>query len=178
MLPIMIMLFHCRSTEPVLSGIPDDPILQAPPESSTPQKSVAPKPYQRAESIDVDIAYLCGSPLNNVLLELETQLGGFNGEFELPARDGYSRQYDRGEVRHVGGQIYMIRYTLDTPLRRSEALQASGFPEYVEDYISTHREYILNNQWEFRRFRMMKDEERAEYVTSFEAWKWLPAEGE
>ena len=70
----------------------------------------------------------------------------------------------------------MIRYELEKPLRRSEALQSSGFPEYVEDYISTHREYILNNQWEFRRFRMMKDKTNLEFVTSFEAWKWLPAE--
>ena len=87
----------------------------------------------------MDVAYLCGAPLNNVLYELESQLGGFNGEFELPARDGYSRLYDRGEVRHVGGQIYMIRYELEKPLRRSEALQSSDFPEYVEDYISTPR---------------------------------------
>ena len=177
MLPFMILFFHCRSTEPVLSGIPETPILQA---STKPQPKEKPPPktYQRNTNIDVDIAYLCGKPLNNILPELEVQLGGFNGEFELPARDGYSRQYDKGEVRHVGGQVYMIRYTLNKPLRRSEALQASGFPEYVEDYISTHREYILNNQWEFRRFRMMKDSDNPELVTSFEAWKWLPAEGD
>ena len=176
MLPIMILFFHCRSSEPVLSGIPSEPILQAPPETSQPEKSNVAKTYTKPQNTSVDVAYLCGAPLNNVLYELESQLGGFNGEFELPARDGYSRLYDRGEVRHVGGQIYMIRYELEKPLRRSEALQSSGFPEYVEDYISTHREYILNNQWEFRRFRMMKDKTNLEFVTSFEAWKWLPAE--
>ena len=178
MLPVMILLFHCRSSEPVLSGIPSEPILQAAQETSAAQKPAAPVEYVRPQNTHVDVAYLCGSPVNNVLHELENQLGGFNGEFELPARDGYSRLYDRGEVRHVGGQIYMIRYDLEKPMRRSEALQTSGFPEYVEGYISTHREYILNNQWEFRRFRMMKDNNSPEFVTSFEAWKWLPAEGE
>lgn len=176
----LLLLFQCRTSEPVLTGIPKDALLQ---ESLLPgdeEKQSDAKDaenfYKPKENVEVDIAFLCGKALSNVQSELEVQLGGFNGEYDLPTRDGHIRMYDRGEVRHVEGNIYMIRYTLSTPMRRSNALIVSGFPEFVEGYLSTHREYILNNQWEFRRFRMLKSEENPEYVTHFEAWKWLPAE--
>jgi hypothetical protein len=176
----LLLLFQCRTSEPVLTGIPKDALLQ---ESLVPiggvsnaNKEEAEIFYKPKENVEVDIAFLCGKPLSNVQSELEEQLGGFNGEYDLPTRDGHIRKYDRGEVRLVEGNIYMIRYALSTPMRRSDALIVSGFPEFVEGYLSTHREFILNNQWEFRRFRMLKSDENPEFVTHFEAWKWLPAE--
>jgi hypothetical protein len=61
-------------------------------------------------------------------------------------------------------------------LRRSSVLQILGFPEQVDKYLITHREYILENEWAFRRIRMKRDSKDNELVKEVSAWKFSPQE--
>ena len=70
----------------------------------------------------------------------------------------------------------MIKISLPTPVRRSTALIQTGFPEQVDKYIDTHKEYQLLNEWGFRRIRMRRQSKDDELVKSLEAWKWVPNE--
>ena len=70
----------------------------------------------------------------------------------------------------------MIQVPLPEPLRRSEALQSLGFPLFADRYLTFHREYRLNHQWEFRRIRLKREAPESEFITEVEAWRWIPGE--
>ena len=61
-------------------------------------------------------------------------------------------------------------------IRRSQALHLLGFPEQVDKYLITHREYVLENDWTFKRIRMKRHSQEDELVTSVSAWKFYPQE--
>ena len=103
-------------------------------------------------------------------------MGGFVSKHTLSPKDGERRVYERGEVRVVDDEIYMIRFTLPESMRRNKALQAAGFLEQIDEYIITHKEYKAVHQYEFVRIRMLREDKETEMVNIFEAWKWLPVD--
>ena len=180
MLLAIICFSGCNAPPPVLSGIPEKPILQ---ETSSAEEEreadLIPKAapvYTKPSGVFVDAPNICGRLLKDVQDLLMEQLGGFQKRIDLTKRDGERRLYERGEIRLVNGEIYMLRTILPEPMRRSQALQTMGFPEHVGKYAITHREYQLTNQWEFRRIRLKRESQDNEMVTEIEAWKWIPNE--
>lgn len=71
-------------------------------------------------------------------------------------QQGIEYVYDRGTIYVYDGRIYRLDIPLPEHMRRSEALLTLGFPEQVDKYLITHREYVLENEWAFRRLRMMR----------------------
>jgi hypothetical protein len=174
-------LICCRGTEPVLVGIPSEALLE---ERTTPkdariqvaQKKTKAKHYQKPEGVVVDVQGFGGTSFQEAQPHLAEQLGDFVDKYKLTPRDGVRRIYERGEVRVVDDTIYMIRFDLPEPMRRSDALKAAGFMEYVDEYIISHHEYQVLYKWEFVRFRMKRTDSVSEFVNSFEGWKWIPLE--
>ena len=174
------ILFSCRDQEPVLVGIPPTPILSqaqsAKQKRSTPTPTVEVQHYKKPEAVIVDVQAFGGASFTEVQPYLAEQLGGFVSKHTLSPKDGERRVYERGEVRVVDDEIYMIRFTLPESMRRNKALQAAGFLEQIDEYIITHKEYKALHQYEFVRIRMLREDKETEMVTVFEAWKWLPVD--
>ena len=176
----ILFLLSCRNTEPVISGI-EEPLLEnvssAQEERQKEQKKQAqPSPYEKREQIYIDINYLGGKNISVVQDIIQDQLGDFIQKQALSPKNGEVRKYENGLLRVLEGQIYMIKVQLPSPVRRSTALIQTGFPEQVDDYIDTHKEYQLLNEWGFRRIRMRRKNRTEELVKSIEAWKWVPNE--
>ncbi|MEC7985322.1 MAG: hypothetical protein VX278_09165 [Myxococcota bacterium] len=176
----VFILFACRASPPSITGIPDDPLLSEQ-KSAAEMRKKKPKIkqarfYSKRPEVVVDVSYFGGNDFIEAQPYLIEQLGAQLSKRSLSPKEGESRMYERGEIRLFEGVIYMIRFELPTPMRRSSALPAAGLPEQVDDYIITHREYQLTYQWEFRRIRMKRQDKSNELVTNFEAWKWIPQE--
>lgn len=174
-LAITLSVLGCRPPEPVLSGIPNAPILSATADDTV-KPDRAPEPYAKTPDIYVDIRHLCGKPLERIKVELHEQLGQRQNVRALSGSQGQEIQFTRGRVRVHDGIVYMVSVPLNEPRYRREALQLTGFPPYSGGVIRTSREYRLNNQWDFRRIRMKRAGRDAEQVTEVEAWRWLPQE--
>ena len=178
---LLFIIVGCRNTDPVLVGIPAEPLLE---EKSTPTqvlKKIKSKPekvvhYSKPPGVVVDVQRFAGTSFIEAQPYLSEQLGEFVSKHQLSPRDGERRIYDKGEIRIVDDTIYMIRFTLPKPMRRNKALQAAGFMEFVDKYIITHHEYQVLYKWDFVRFRMKRINSESELVKSFEAWKWIPLE--
>jgi len=178
-LPVLLGLAACGPEEPVLQGVPAEALLADQPSarqraaSADPSSRSPEEPYRKAEGVYVDVLYLGGASfrLNRDLLT--DQLGALQGVEDLP--DGAQRaSFERGQVQVKDDTIYQISVPLPQPLRRSEALNALGFPAYVGRYVSLHREYRLNNTWGFRRLRLKRQSADNELVTEIEAWHSIP----
>lgn len=177
----LFFLLSCRNTEPVLVGIPSEPLLE---KTSTPtqirkeNKKKAPKVehYRTPRGVIVDVQHFGGASFLESQPHLTKQLGPFISKHQLTPRDGERRLYEKGEIRIVDDTIYMIRFRLPEPLRRNKALNAAGFMEYVDEYVITHHEYQVLYKWDFVRFRMKRIDKESELVSHFEAWKWIPLE--
>ena len=104
------------------------------------------------------------------------QLGELQSADELAGDNGRLMRFENGAVQVVDDEIVMLRIPLPSPMRRSEALEALGFPPYVGRYITLHREYRLNHEWGFRRIRMSRESRSSELVTQVEAWFRVPGE--
>ena len=176
-----LSLLCCRNTEPVLVGIPAQPLLE---KSSTPdqvretEKNNKPivQHYKKAPGVVVDVQRFGGASFLESQPHLTKQLGAFVSKHQLTPRDGERRMYEKGEIRVVDDTMYMIRFTLPEPMRRNKALNAAGFMEYIDEYMITHHEYQVLYKWDFVRFRMKRVDSESELVSSFEAWKWIPLE--
>ena len=166
-------------------GCEDDPVLQA---IETPtlldelpsaEERIATKDiveYQKKEGVYVDVRYLGGRNWINAQPTLAKQLGNLQDSLELPMRQGIRYQYEKGSVYIYEEQVYRIDLALPEELRRSAVLQILGFPEQVDKYLITHREYVLENEWEFRRIRMKRVGTENELVKEVSAWKFSPQE--
>ena len=177
----LYIMFSCRNTDPVLVGIPAEPLLEeqdSPTTVRAQKKQTAPKAkhYAKPPGITVDVQRFGGASFTESQPYLSKQLGDFISKHQLIPRDGERRVYEKGEVRIVDDTIYMIRFDLPEPMRRNKALRAAGFTEYIDKYIITHHEYQVLHKWDFVRFRMKRLDGESELVTSFEAWKWIPLE--
>tara|TARA_B100000575_G_scaffold288200_1_gene287842 strand:+ start:473 stop:1012 length:540 start_codon:yes stop_codon:yes gene_type:complete len=172
---LVLLLGACESPAPVLSGIPEDPLLAAPDRVSEAAEPL-PTPYTKPPEVWVDIRYLCGQPLTAVRADLLDQLGPQLRVRELDAVRGREIQYERGRVRVLNGVVYMMSIPLNEPMYRRVAFERTGFPAFSGSAIQLSGEYRMNNEWDFRRIRMTRVERDSEFVNHVEAWRWLPRE--
>ena len=173
---LAILALGCSTPEPVLSGIPAEPILQ--PDAGavvqpTPRQASV---YAKADDVDIDVRHLCGKRMDAIRTELFEQMGKQENVRLLGGNQGQEIQFTRGVVRVADGTIYMIGIALNEPMYRREALQSLGFPAFTGGVIRTSRDYRINNTWDFRRIRMLRAGRDNEKVTKVEAWRWLPRE--
>ncbi len=184
---IAVLLLGCGTEEPVLLGVqPDAESAEEPSARSEVWQRVIPesayrndpvveaKEYSKPDGVYVDIHWLGGRRYDDVVGELEQQLGPLHERRVLDARRGEELVYERGDVRVVRGVVYMLRVQLPEPLTRTEALLVTGFSIYADHWRETHREYRLSHSFEFERFRLMRHDEDKDRVVSVEAWKQSP----
>ncbi len=176
---LAVLAGACEPDEPVLPGIPEEPILSdlpAPGEAAAPARRKAPKPYEKREDVYIDVRYLGGRSWSEARPIVERQFGSLESTRALPGEKGQEYVFPRGVLRVLDDRIYMIRVPLPEPLRRTDALVALGFPPQVDRWVVLHREYRLNHEWGFRRIRMKRHGRGDELVTEVEAWSWVPGE--
>ena len=181
------LLLACGGEEPVLLGVKPE----AEPESESNERSkvwqrvipesayrddpvVEAEAYSKPDGVYVDIHWLGGRRYDDVIGEVELQLGPLHERKVLDARRGEEWVYERGDVRVIRGVIYMVRVQLPEPLTRSEALLVTGFSIYADHWRETHREYRLSNSFDFERFRLMRHDQDKDRVVTVEAWKQSP----
>ncbi|NOY24793.1 MAG: hypothetical protein GXP62_02880 [Oligoflexia bacterium] len=187
-LPILLALSAailapaCGRPEPVLTGIPAQPLLSGDNTSSTERSDInsdgiaTANSYHRRDGVDIDVHHLGGASFSQNRDLLTEQLGNLKSVRELPGEGGQELTFDRAVVMVSDDQIYMLRVPLTKPLRRSQALERLGFPPYVGRYVTLHREYRLNNTWGFRRIRMMRSSPTDEMIVEVEAWQHVPGQ--
>ena len=173
LLSTLLALTACSPPDPVLSGIPDQPLL-APKADGTEDSSNEAAPYVKPADVYVDIRHLCGQRMDAVRVELNEPLGGRQSVRELGAVDGREIQYIRGTIRVVDGTIYMVSVPLIEPMYRRVAFQQTGFPAFSGGVIRLSNEFRINNSWDYRRIRMKRVSRDAEMVSEIEAWRWIP----
>ena len=172
----LLLIIACRETSPVLQGIEEPGLLQditPVQENRTVKKEAV---YEKAAGVYIDIFYLGGRSFTEMRGVLAQQLGNLRETTELPLNNGMLYLYERGNIQVLEDEIYQFKIPLPEPMRRSQAFQLFGFPEQIDKYMITHKEYRVENQWEFRRFRLRRESQKNELVTHFEAWKWVPNE--
>ena len=162
--------------EPVLQAIDAPMILDEVPSADERLATKDVVEYQKKEGVYVDVRYLGGRSWTDAQPTLSEQLGDLQDSLELPMRQGTRYLYDKGSVYIYEDQVYRIDLALPEELRRSQVLQILGFPEQVDKYLITHREYVLENEWEFRRIRMKRVGTENELVKEVSAWKFSPQE--
>ena len=175
LLLLSILGFGCDD-EPVLQAIETPTILE---DMQSAEQRIATKDileYQKKDGVYVDIRYLGGRSWMDAQPTLAEQLGNLQDSQDLPMRQGTRYIYDKGSVYIYEDQVYRIDLPLPEQLRRSAVLQILGFPEQVDKYLITHREYVLENEWEFRRIRMKRVGTDNELVKEVSAWKFSPQE--
>lgn len=170
-----IMGFGCED-EPVLQAIDAPAILDEVPSADERLSTKDMIDYQKQEGVYVDVRYLGGRSWNDAQPTLSDQLGNLQDSIELPMRQGTHYLYEKGSVYIYEDKVYRIDLSLPEELRRSAVLQILGFPEQVDKYLITHREYVLENEWEFRRIRMKRVSTENELVNEVSAWKFSPQE--
>lgn len=172
-LSTLLALTACSPPDPVLSGLPDRPLL-FPKANGTAKTTNEPAPYVKPADVYVDVRHLCGQRMDAVRVELNEQLGDRQNVRELGAVDGREIQFIRGTIREVGGTIYMVSVPLIEPMYRRVALQQTGYPAFAGGVIRLSNEFRINNSWDHRRIRMKRVARDAEMVSEVEAWRWIP----
>ena len=174
---LLFALLSCRESAPVLPAIEEPRLLEnitsAEEARTSDKKNVV---YQKQPNVYIDVFYLGGRSFTESRGVLAEQLGNLQDSVELPFNHGKQYQFERGTLQVLNDEIYRFQILLPELKRRSQAFQMMGFPEQIDDYIITHKEYRVDNEWEFRRFRLRRDNTENEFVTQFEAWKWVPNE--
>ena len=174
---LLRVLLACDPPDPVLSGIPEGPLLAAPPASDVENDQPEPvEAYVKPPEVHVDIRHLCGQQFDAVRADLIEQLGERQRVRVLDAVRGREIQYERGRVRVLDGVVYMMSVPLNEPMYRRMAFERTGFPAFSGAAIQLSGEYRITNEWDFRRIRMKRVARDAEMVNHVEAWRWLPRE--
>jgi hypothetical protein len=172
---ISLAWLACDPPEPVISGIPSEPLLsEATKKEAAPART--PKPYSKPDGVYVDVRQLCGKRLEAIREHIHEQLGTQQNIRDLDARSGREIQYTRGRIRVLNGVVYMMSIPLIEPMYRREALQKTGFPAQTSSVLSYSGEFRINNQWDFRRIRLKRTERDAETISDVDVWRWLPRE--
>lgn len=167
----LALIFSCKDSEPIIKGLEEQSILAKQNTYNSKKKNSG---YQKLEQVYIDVFYLGGRSYTNSQGIIAEQLGQFQETIELPMGKGLRHRFERGNIQVLNDEIYMIQIELPEVRRRSETFQMMGFPEQIDNYIITHREYIVEHQWEFLRFRLYRESKNNEMVNRFEAWKWAP----
>lgn len=181
MLPPLLLaglLAACNQQQVVLQGVPPEPLLQDQPNAaeSTEARPGPSEVYVRPQGVHVDVEHLGGRSFREFRDVLADQLGTLQQTTQLPGGDGVEYRFERGTVRVLDDDIYMLLVPLPEPLRRTDALVLLGFPAQVDRYLTLHREYRLNNELGFRRIRLKRQSRDSELVTEVEAWVEVPGE--
>lgn len=179
---IAALLSGCRQETPVLTGIPEEALLEGTASAAERRDQltedlpeVDTTPYAIPEGVYVDVSRLTSRPFRDSRDEIGDQLGELVSTRTL--HDGVTEMtFERAVVRMSDDRIFMIRVPLPEPMRRSESLQLLGFPLFVDRYLSFHREFRLNHEWDFRRIRLKREAPGSEMITEIEAWRWIPGE--
>ena len=177
------LLCGCADEPPLLTGIPQAPLLQDTPEeasagSETDEDKPKAQAYTKARDIFVDVRYLGGKPYAQVRDLLSEQMGGLKSRAPAQRQGGQLLTFEHGQARVIHNTVAMMKVRLPEPVRRTQALEMLGFPPYVGGYTIFHREYRLHHEWGFRRIRLMREDRRSERVIEVEVWRWLPGERE
>ena len=174
---LLFALLCCRESDPVLPAIEEPRLLgnitSAEEVRTSDKQSVV---YQKQPDVYIDVFYLGGRSFTESRGVLAEQLGDLKESSDLPFNHGKQYQFERGILQVLNDEIYRFQIPLPELQRRSQAFQMMGFPEQIDNYIITHKEYRVDNEWEFRRFRLRRDNVENEFITQFEAWKWVPNE--
>lgn len=169
---LMSIMIACGDSEPVLQGLEEQSILAKQASSSAPKKKK--EGYQKSQNVYIDVFYLGGRSYTSSQGIIAEQLGQFQEAIELPMGKGMRYRFEKGNIQVLNDEIYMLQIDLPETKRRSDAFRLMGFPEQIDKYIITHREYIVERQWDFLRFRLYRENKNSEMVNRFEAWKWDP----
>ena len=159
----LTLLGGCRNADPVLTGIPDKPVLTAEPtdEFST-EAQVERKDdsevtkYVKPEGVWIDVRHFGGRSFRQNRDRLVTQMGEITSMESLANDRGREIHFATGSLRLLNDKIYLIKVALPESTRRSNALELLGFPPFSDDPVTTHREYRFNHEWDFRRIRMVR----------------------
>ena len=168
------ILFSCRETTPALQTLQPPSVLEEEAKATKTASSPSQRVYSKASNIYIDLFYLGGRSYSSSQGIIGEQFGDLLEFSELPMGLGRVYQYEKGSIQVWNDQIYMFRIPLPRLMRRSEAFQQLGFPEQIDKYLITHREYMVEHQWEFKRFRLFRDSKENELVKEVEAWKFHP----
>ena len=168
----ILWMTACGDPKPVLQGLEEQSILAKKDLFSAPQKKN--EGYQKSPQVYIDVFYLGGRSYTTSKGIIAEQFGQFQEVIELPMGKGMRYRFEKGNIQVLNDEIYMIQIDLPELKRRSESFRMMGFPDQIDKYIITHREYIVKHQWEFLRFRLYREDKNSEMVTRFEAWKWDP----
>lgn len=181
---LILALLACFDDEPVVVVVPDPEKVQAAREKrETEELRASPRQieagYQKAEGVYVDARFFGGRTYSLVRDHVTTQLGALVEDTELGAEDGRELRFERGVLRVREDRIEMVTVPLPEPVRRSEALRLTGFPDQVpRNWIQLSGEFRLTNAFEFRRIIFKRAAAGSEDVVSVAAWKVAPGERE
>ena len=179
---ITALLLGCREEAPVLTGIPAEPLLQGTasaeerriqlaedlPETST-------TAYVKPDGVYIDVSHLTSRSFRDNRDLIGDQLGELISSRSL--HDEVTEMtFAHAVVRLSEDRIFMMRVPLEEPMRRSDALQQLGFPLFADRYITFHREFRLNHEWNFRRIRLLRLEPGSELIDTVELWRYIPGE--
>jgi hypothetical protein len=190
---LLLLLLACGPEEPVLVGVPAEPLLApgaAPTAEDAPDAADAPAPrvaegrpsydpalYVKPAGVVLDVGLLGGRSLREVKAVVADQLGPPTDTLPLPGGGGTEYRFANGAVlRAADDRIYLLRTPLPRPMRRHEAFAACGLLEPVSEALTLHREYRYNNERGFRRLRLKRVGAASEDVVELEAWSWIPGE--
>ena len=172
---VIALALSCDPPEPVISGIPREPLLSTD-RTEAPPKVKEQKRYNKPEGVYVDVRHLCGQRLEAIRDHIHDQLGPRQNIRDLGEVSGREIQFTRGTIRVLDGIVYMMSVPLIEPMYRRQALQSIGFPAQTTSVLAYSGEYRINNQWDFRRIRMRRSERDAETISEVDVWRWLPRE--
>lgn len=179
---IAALLLGCREEEPVLTGIPAEPLLEGTASAEERRTLIAEdlpeittETYVKPEGVYIDAGHLASRSFRDNRDLIADQLGELVTSRQL--HDGVTEMtFERAVIRLAEDRIFMLRVPLDEPMRRGEALQHLGFPLFVDRYLTFHREFRLNHEWGFRRIRLMRVEPESELIDTVELWRYIPGE--
>lgn len=186
---LLLALASCGPPDPVLPGVPVVPLQDAPlspsqesllksPTGEAPSAEAAadaPRVYQKVQGVYVDIPHFGGRSYEALRTDITDQLGPVEARTPLGTTGGFEYRFANGALRVMRGVIYMVRVDLPRPVTRTEALEMTGFPPYVERWRSTHREFRVSHVWDWDRIRMIRAAGYEDRVIQVEAWKAPPS---
>lgn len=174
---LTLLLLACGTDEPVVRAVPPaktvEEVRQAREDAEIRASPYAiDMGYHKPEGVYVDVRYLGGRTYTIVRDAVTTQLGALASESTLPSEQGTELTFERGTLRVKDGRIVLVDVPLPEPMRRSEALRVTGFPDQVpRSWVLLSGEFRLTNSFDFRRIVFVRAAPESEDVVRVQAWK-------
>lgn len=167
MLLLLLQLWACRSSDPVLSGVGNDPGAG----------EVTTAPYALSAGVLVDLPLFAGAELDTVRGRLNEQMGDVQSKQTLGGGQGELLTLERGQVWVQDGRIYQLRVDLDRPTRREAALSSLNIDPRVDRPAALSDEIRVQWHQGFERLRLGRAERWSEMVIWVELRAFDPREG-